>query len=86
MPATSSFDFRGWLRVLNVEEYADRFQQNGLNAFDKLAALTETDLKRLGILSFLVNRILRAAGRLRSRGKEEASRVLAQDLLVSVQN
>ena len=80
----ATFDFKSWLRVVNAEEYADKFESEGYVTVTRVAALTETDLDQLGII-FGSKAILRAAEKLRSQTEADASQTLAQDLLVSVQ-
>ena len=82
----AEFDVRQWLRMLALEEYADKFRSNGYRSFEDLLRLTEDSLKQLGVGSFVVrDRLLRAVEKLKSQGKEPATQALPQDLLVSVQ-
>ena len=78
----AEFDVRQWLRMLRLEEYADKFRSNGYRSFEDLLDLTEDGLKQLGVEYFWIhNRLLGAVEKLKSQGKEAAT----QDLLVSVQ-
>ena len=81
----AAFDAVGWLRVHARPYCADRLAQNGYRSFSKIAQLTDDDLRQLGLDGYSVW-LLPAIARLRRQGEEEASRTLAQDLLVSVQN
>ena len=83
----ATFDYKGWLRVLDFEIYADRFESKGYVTVTRLAALKETDLDQLGfrVGSYHSKVFLRAAEKLRSQTEADASQTLAQDLQVSVQ-
>ena len=81
----AAFDADGWLRVHTNSYCADKLARKGYRSFNKIAQLTEDDLRQLG-LGLYSGELLPAFARLRSQGEEEASRALAQDLPVSVQN
>ena len=81
----AEFDVRQWLSILGLEEYASKFRSNGYRSFEDLLGLTEDDLKRLNVWYFGDRDcLLRAVEKLKSQGREAATRALSQDLLVSV--
>ena len=81
----AAFDAKGWLYVHSGSYCSDQLVQNGYQSFNMIAQLTEDNLRQLRLDSYS-DRLLPAIARLRQQGEEEASRALAQDLLVSVQN
>ena len=81
----ATFDAEGWLRVHSGSYCANRLVQNGYRSFSKIAQLTKDNLRQVGLGRYS-ERLLPAIARLSREGEEEASRALAQDLLVSVQN
>ena len=79
----ATFDAKAWWRLqlpLGPPSKSKEFK-----TFQKIVTASNNDLLRN---TYLLNgeRFLRAVATLKSQGEEEASRVLAQDLLVSVQN
>ena len=81
----AAFDAEGWLRIRTSSYCADKLARNGYRSFNKIAQLTEDNLRQLELDSYS-DLLLPAIARLRQQGEEEASRPLAQDLSVSVQN
>ena len=71
----ATFDAKGWWRVQGWPNLAEKF-----HSFEKIVSATEDEL----CLPWESQRVLRAADILKSQGKEEASRILAKDLLVSI--
>ena len=83
----ASFGVSDWLRVQNLEYAATKLKFAGYDSYQKVSRLTRDAIRQLG-LDYVSQeeRLFRAVSKLKSQGEEEASRVVAQDLLVGVQN
>ena len=76
----ATFNIRDWLSVHDLRgELVEQFEKRGYHTVDKLTALTETELQRIGVHKSLIKQFLWSTQRLAKQGIEE----LATDQLVS---
>ena len=76
----ATFSVRDWLSVQDLEGVlVEKLEQQGYHTVDKLTALTETELTKIGVHNSQIKQFLWATQRLAKQGIEE----LVTDQLVS---